>query len=65
VLSLEANLLYSWQQVFLIGRELTFLQELSISHNLLRPLEKMDELYTYCGVATQPEEETKEGNDQS
>ena len=34
-LSLESNLLYDWNQVFLIGRELKNLEQLSISHSIL------------------------------
>ena len=39
VLSIESNLLYDWNQVFLIGRELKGLEELSISGNKLPKLE--------------------------
>lgn len=35
-LSLEANLLYDWNQVFLIGRELQHLEQLAISSNILK-----------------------------
>ena len=35
-LSLEANLIYDWNQIFLIGRELKDLEQLSISNNILK-----------------------------
>lgn len=38
-LSLEANLLYDWNQVFLIGRELKHLEQLAISSHVLPPVE--------------------------
>jgi len=39
-LSLESNLLYDWNQIFLIGRELEELQELSIGGNRLNEPEQ-------------------------
>lgn len=36
VLSLEGNMLFSWHQVFQIGHELPYLEELSISYNILQ-----------------------------
>ena len=48
-LSLEANLIYDWNQVFLIGRELKDLEQLSISNNILNLPEKdvkdLDKIY--------------------
>ena len=36
LLSLENNLIFDWNQVYMIGKELPLLEELSLSHNKLR-----------------------------
>lgn len=46
-LSIESNLLYDWNQVFLIGRELKELRELSVSGNKLKePDQHVSEIKT-------------------
>lgn len=45
-LSLEDNLLYDWNQVYLIGRELKNLRQLSISGNQLKEPENVADLTT-------------------
>eukprot|EP01017_Pseudomicrothorax_dubius_P034448 TRINITY_DN4721_c0_g1_i3.p1 TRINITY_DN4721_c0_g1~~TRINITY_DN4721_c0_g1_i3.p1 ORF type:complete len:527 (-),score=134.16 TRINITY_DN4721_c0_g1_i3:62-1642(-) len=44
ILSLESNLLYDWNQVFLIGRELRHLTSLSLSNNYLREVPDVREV---------------------
>ena len=45
-LSLEDNLLYDWNQIYLIGRELKNLKQLSISGNILKEPENVVEQQT-------------------
>jgi len=44
MLSLERNLIYDWNQVYLIGRELINLEHLSISRNRLLKPKNVNEL---------------------